>query len=88
MTNKPLDHSDLVQQGSLSEGDVSPCTNYFRSAAFDIENISNFFTEQATLRRRSLALSPTLQSMLHVMILFGLGVLFFKTKHSLMSDTA
>jgi hypothetical protein len=38
-----------------------PCTNLFRSAAFDIANIIYFFTKQATLMRRSTVLNLPLQ---------------------------
>jgi len=38
-----------------------PCTNLFISAAFEYENIVNFFTEQAYSMRRSIVLSLPLR---------------------------
>jgi hypothetical protein len=38
-----------------------PCTNLFRSAAFENENITYYLTKQATLMRRSIVLIPPLQ---------------------------
>ncbi len=48
----------LLQGKDLYNG--PPCTHFFRSAHFYIENISTFVTEQVTFMRRStvLSLSP------------------------------
>jgi len=39
----------------------SPCTNLFRSAAFDNANVNYFFTKQATLTRRSMVFNFPVQ---------------------------
>jgi hypothetical protein len=51
-----------LKRGRLPEWDIwPPCTNLFRSAAFDIRGIIHFFTKQSTLiRRLSVLILPLL----------------------------
>ncbi len=78
MTNKPLDHFDLVQQGSLSEGDVSPCTNYFRSAALILKILENFFYRTSYLNEEVISTEPSPSLIAPCYDIFWFGCFIFE----------
>jgi hypothetical protein len=60
-TKWTLDISMEFLLKGLAQYSWPPCTNQFRPAAFNTENICSFFTKHVILTRRSTVLSNTLQ---------------------------